>query len=111
MTLRSYRLVWFVRRHPGGRCFRSRSSGSLAIGSGSSGSSDGARRVAGFVQVRLIPLAAPKVSLDSFRFVWFVRVRPGCRWVCSGLSGSSKCTLEVAWFIRVCMDRSRARCW
>ena len=40
-------------------------------------------------------------SLGSFGLVWFIWVRPGCRWVHSGLFGSFGCALWVVVFIRV----------
>ena len=64
--------------------------------------------VAGFVRVRLLRLSAHRLSLGSFRFILFFRVRPGCRYVRSGTSGLFGCALEVAGFVQIRMDRSVA---
>ena len=53
----------------------------------------------GYFWVRLFLSGAPLGLLGSFRFVWFVRVRPGGRWVLSGLTCSYGCALKVAGFM------------
>ena len=80
--------------------------------------------VAGFVQFGLVrPCTpsgslgssgfcpgAPWVSLGSFWFVWFVRVRPGVRLVHSGLSALFRSALPVARLFQVrlvCLCRPR----
>ena len=66
--------VWFVRVHAWGRWVRA----------GSSGSSRCVQHVAVFFRAHLV---CPGVPWGSFRFVRFIQMRPGYRWVLSGLSG------------------------
>ena len=55
--------------------------------------------VDGIVCVCLVCFSLPLWSLGSFWFVWFVLVRPVCRWVLWCSSGSSGCTLVGHWVI------------
>ena len=67
-----------------------------------SGSYEWALQVVWFDRVRLVCRCVPCVSLGSFGFVWFVRVRPWGRSVRSGSSGSSWFTIGIAGFRLVC---------
>ena len=78
------------------------------VRSRSSGTSRCALGAVEFIQVLLVLPGAPLRSLDSFGFVWFVRVRTGGYWVHSGSSGSYRCDLGVAEFVHVSLVRPSA---
>ena len=67
----SFRVVGFVRVHPGGRWVHSGSFGSFKFALG----------VGGFVRKRWVPSGAPREPLKIFMFVGFIWVRTVCRWV------------------------------
>ena len=76
----------------------------LMVRSGLCGSSG---RALGVVRVRLDRPGRPLRYLGSFRFLWFVLVRPGGRWVCSGSHGPSVLGLGVSGLFKVPLVRSR----
>ena len=105
----------FIHVHPGGRWVHLVSLGSFGCALGVVGFIRGssgallaldsfwcALSVVGYIRCRCIHSGAPRGSFGSFRFVGFIRVRPGGGWFHLGVSWGSFGSFEVVSFIRVC---------